>query len=180
MRFLALWVVLTLAVFAAQPTDNVIKLYQQQRYEAACLEGARIVRDYKNSETFVNTYALACLKSDYIDFAAIGGVYLRGSQGSRQNASYILTVVLQKKLLTQALADNIDLSSIRLPETPHILSKVFSAYASGNYVKDGTVMVINLGGNQSATLDSLTEGGHFKVRIRQYENDRMTGEHLYW
>lgn len=179
MRFFTLWIVLTAAVFAAQ-TDDVIRLYQQQRYEAACLEGARIVREYKNNYTFVNAYSLACLKSDYIDFAAVGGVYLRDSQASRQNSSYILTVVLQKKLLTQALADNIDLSSIRLPDTPHILSKVFGAYASGNYTVDGSVMVINLGGNSTATLDSLSEGGHFKVRIRQYENGRMTGEHLYW
>lgn len=157
-----------------------MELYAQKDYRAACLEGARILRDSRDDETFVNAYGIACLKSDFIDLAVPAVMYLRSTPGARQNASYILTVVLQKKLLYHALADNVDLSGSQLPDTPHILSKIYNAYARGDYERrsDGAYeMQIN---GRTTTLDSLQEGGHFKVRIRQFEGGRIVDEHLYW
>ncbi|MDR3163026.1 MAG: hypothetical protein LBT81_04125 [Helicobacteraceae bacterium] len=169
------------SLFASAATDRVITLYQQRQYQTACLEGARIVRDNKYDEPFVNAFGLSCLESDFIDFAGTAGIFLRSSPASRQNASYFLTVMLQKKLLHQALADNVDLGDTHLPETPHILSKVFNAYAAGEYTRDGAgVMTIKLENGRYATLDSFRDTGYIKIRIRQYENGTMTSEHLYW
>ncbi|MDR3347554.1 MAG: hypothetical protein LBN32_02965 [Helicobacteraceae bacterium] len=180
MKYACVFCLFATLVIAA-PTDKVLDLYHKQDYKNACLEGAKIVRDHKNDDLFVNAFGIACLESDFIDFAGMAGLYLRASSSSRQNASYILTVVLQKKLLYHALADNVDLSDTKLPDTPHILSRVFNAYVEGNYTKDAKgVMTITLDNNHIATLDSLREGGHFKVRIRQYEKGKMLNEHLYW
>ncbi|MDR1911260.1 MAG: hypothetical protein LBQ52_02790 [Helicobacteraceae bacterium] len=168
------------SLYAASPTDKTLELYQKKEYEKACLEGAKIARTYKNDETFLGAYGFACLNSDYIDYAALAGIYMRETPGNRQNASYILTVALQKKLLYQALADGVDLGDTYLPDTPHIISKVFNAYAQGKYEKrgDGSYM-IDLGTDQ-ALLDSITENGRFKVRIRRYSDGRLVAEHLYW
>jgi hypothetical protein len=172
-----------LIVFAslyAAPTDKTIELYQKKEFEKACLEGAKIARDYRNDETFLNAYGIACINSDYIDFAALAGIYLRNTAGSRQNASYILTVAIQKKLLYQSLADGIDLGDTHLPDTPHILSKAFNAYAAGKYEKrpDGAYY-ISEGGDQ-LLLDSIVENARFKVRIRRLSDGRVVEEHLYW
>ncbi|MDR1451016.1 MAG: hypothetical protein LBI57_01590 [Helicobacteraceae bacterium] len=165
---------------ASSATDKVIELYQNKEYERACLEGARIARDNRADETFLNAYGFACLNSDYIDFAALAGIYLRNTPGSRQNASYILTVALQKKLLYQSLADGVDLGDTHLPDTPHILSKVFNAYAAGKYEKrsDGSYY-IDLDGDP-VLLDAIVENSRFKVRIRRLSGTRVVAEHLYW
>ncbi|MDR2151436.1 MAG: hypothetical protein LBO72_01330 [Helicobacteraceae bacterium] len=164
----------------AAPSDKIIELYQKKEYEKACLEGAKIARDYRFDETFLNAYGISCINSDYIDFAALAGIYLRSTPGSRQNASYILTIAFQKKLLYQSLADGIDLGDTHLPDTPHILSKAFNAYAAGKYEKraDGS-FYIDAGGDQ-LLLDSLTENSRFKVRIRRLSEGRVVEEHLYW
>jgi hypothetical protein len=180
MRFLTLFWLLAAALWSAQSAvDKVIELYQNKDYEKSCLEGARIARDNRNDETFLNAYGFACLNSDYVDFAALAGIYLRNTAGSRQNASYIMTVALQKKLLYQALADDVDLGDTHLPDTPHILSKVFNAYAAGKYEKRRDGYLIDLGTDQ-ALLDGVTDNGRFKVRIRRYSEGRVVAEHLYW
>lgn len=164
----------------ANTPDRVITLYHQGDFRAACLEGARILRESKDDETFVNAYGIACLKSDFIDLAVPAVMYLRSTQGARQNASYILTVVLQKKLLYHALADNVDLKGSLLPDTPHVLSKVYNTFARGEYTDKGRGLYEMRIEGRRVTLDSLHEGGHFKIRIRQYENGRIIDEHLYW
>ncbi|GHV09335.1 hypothetical protein AGMMS50229_19310 [Campylobacterota bacterium] len=65
MRFAILFFSLCALVFAASPTDKVLALYQKQDYQNACLEGAKIVREYRQDELFVNAYGIACLNSDF-------------------------------------------------------------------------------------------------------------------
>lgn len=178
-RFLLLGA-LAATFLSANTPDRVIELYADGDFRSACLEGARILRDSKDDETFVNAYGIACLKSDFIDLAAPAVMYLRSTSGARQNASYILTVVLQKKLLYHALADNVDLQGAFLPKTPHVLSKVYNAFASGDYTQKGATLYEMRIDGKRITLDSLHDGGHFKIRIRQYEGNRVAKEHLYW
>ncbi|MDR0664127.1 MAG: hypothetical protein LBF86_01210 [Helicobacteraceae bacterium] len=168
------------ATLSAAPSDRVIELYQKKEYEKACLEGAKIARELRFDEVFLSAYGISCINSDYIDFAALAGVYLRETPGSRQNANYILTVAFQKKLLYQSLADGIDLGDTHLPDTPHILSKAFSAYVAGKYEKrsDGSYY-IDQDGDQ-LLLDSIVENSRFKVRIRRLDEGRVVEEHLYW
>lgn len=179
MRVIVLFGLLFSLALANTPA-RILDLYAKEEYKSACLEGSRILRDYKDDDTFVNAYAIACLKSDFIDLAAPAVMYLRSNKESRGNAAYILTVVLQKKLLYHALADNIDLSSANLPDTPHILSKVYNAYADGNYkqLKSGTYEIKIE--DKTILLDSYNEGGHFKIRIRQFVGTQLEDEHIYW
>ncbi|MGE4294689.1 MAG: hypothetical protein AB7E49_03190 [Campylobacterales bacterium] len=182
MKFIqALLPVLWVAVMASANTpDRVISLYHQGDFRTACLEGARILRDSRDDETFVNAYGIACLKSDFIDLAVPAVMYLRSTPGARQNANYILTVVLQKKMLYHALADNVDIRNAYLPDTPHVLSKVYNTFAKGNFTETSQGVYEMRINDRRVTLDSLHDGGHFKIRIRQYDNGRIIDEHLYW
>lgn len=176
-------VVLTIllgTMLLANTSERIVSLYDTGDFRSACLEGSKILRENRDDEVFLNAYSMACLKSDFIDLAGLSVMYLRSNKTSRANASYILTVVLQKKLLYHALADNIDLDEAFLPDTPHILSKVYNAYAAKNYttLPNGSYqMQIN---GKRVALDSYVDGGHFKIRIRQYAGATLEDEHIYW
>lgn len=163
---------------AATP-ERILSLYQQGDYRSACLEGAHILRENRTDETLINAFGIACLRSDFIDLSSNAILHLRSTPGSRQNAAYILSVVLQKKLLYHAMADDIDIKGTILPETPHILSKVYRAYVAEEYERVSERLEMQIDG-QRVTLDSIREGGHFKIRIRRYENNRLVDQHLYW
>ena len=180
MRFLWILPVLLYASFAAAATpERILNLYHQGDFRSACLEGAHILRDNRTDETLVNAFGIACLRSDFIDLSSNAILYLRSAPGSRQNAAYILTVVLQKKLLYHAMADGVDIKGSLLPQTPHILSKVYNAYATEEYerITNGYEMKID---GERVVLDSLQDDGHFKIRIRRYEGSRLVDQHLYW
>jgi hypothetical protein len=180
---IVLAVIHTLATAAPKDSDRVLELYRNKQYERACMEGSRVARDYKYDETLLSAYGISCIESDFIDLASFAGANLRATPESRQNANYILTVMFQKKLLYQAMLDGVDLGDTHLPETPHILSRVFTAYAAGKYdkQKDGSLLLYMSGG-ETALLDLIHEGGHFKVRIRPLDaTGALAGRaHLYW
>lgn len=180
MRGVVVAVLLAAVTMASAATpERIFNFYQAGDFRNACLEGAQILREYRNDDIFVNAYGIACLKSDFIDLAAPSVMHLRATRASRQNAAYILTVVLQKKLLYHAIADDIDISGTLLPNTPHILSKVYSAYIKERYERQGNGYEMQIDGER-VSLDSLFEGGHFKIRIRRYEGDQLIAQHLYW
>ena len=172
-------VLIAATLLQAATPERILSLYQQGDYRSACLEGAPILRDNRTDETLINAFGIACLRSDFIDLSSNAILHLRSEPGSRQNAAYILTVVLQKKLLYHAMADDVDIKGTLLPRTPHILSKVYSAYVQEKYEQQGARYVMRIDGER-VELDSLHEGGHFKIRIRRYEGDRLIDQHLYW
>jgi hypothetical protein len=109
--------------------QSMLSLYQNKKYEDVCSIGFDNFKRYKKDEEFVSLYAFACLKSDYIDRLAIPVAMLKFSPESRANSAYFSVILMQKKLLYHALVDNYDLSSLNLPTTDYILSKVFDFYA---------------------------------------------------
>jgi len=108
--------------------QNMFNLYQNKKYEEVCDIGFNNFRTYKKDEEFVSLYAFACLKSDYIDRLAIPIAILKFSNESRANSAYFSVILMQKKLLYHALIDDYDLSSLNLPTTDYVLSKVFDLY----------------------------------------------------
>lgn len=179
MRLLSVLLLFQVIVMASA-SNNIIAMYNKGEFRSACLDGAKILREHKDDVGFVNAYAIACIKSDFIDLATNAVMYLRSDKASRANSSYILTLALQKKLLLHSLADSIDLEDALLPNTSHILSKVYNVYASKQYktVANG-VIEMNID-SKVVRLDSYYESGHFKVRIRQYAGSNLENEHIYW
>ncbi|EHP30815.1 hypothetical protein SMGD1_2292 [Sulfurimonas gotlandica GD1] len=109
--------------------QNMFNLYQNKKYEDVCSIGFDNFKKYKKDEEFVSLYAFACLNSDYIDRLAIPVALLKFSREARANSAYFSVILMQKKLLYHALIDNYDLSSLSLPTTDYVLSKVFDFYA---------------------------------------------------
>ncbi|EDZ61464.1 hypothetical protein CBGD1_1543 [Sulfurimonas gotlandica GD1] len=107
----------------------MFNLYQNKKYEDVCSIGFDNFKKYKKDEEFVSLYAFACLNSDYIDRLAIPVALLKFSREARANSAYFSVILMQKKLLYHALIDNYDLSSLSLPTTDYVLSKVFDFYA---------------------------------------------------
>ena len=108
----------------ASMKEDMFNLYQNKKYEDVCTMGFDHFHTYKSDEEFVSLYAFACLKSDYIDRLSIPTAILKFSKESRANSAYFSVILMQKKLLYHALVDSYDLSSLSLPTTDYVLSKV--------------------------------------------------------
>ncbi|WP_321777962.1 hypothetical protein [Sulfurimonas sp.] len=109
--------------------QNMFTLYQNKKYERVCDIGFDNFKQNKKDEEFVSLYAFSCLNSDYLDRLAIPIALLKFSPESRANSAYFSVILMQKKLLYHALIDNYDLSSLDLPTTNYVLSKIFDFYA---------------------------------------------------
>ena len=109
--------------------QDMFNLYQNKKYEKVCTMGFDNFKRNNRDEEFVSLYAFACLNSDYIDRLAIPIAMLKFSKESRSNSAYFSVILMQKKLLYHALQDNYDLSTLKLPTTDYVLSKVFDLYS---------------------------------------------------
>ncbi len=109
--------------------QDMFNLYQNSKYEKVCSMGFNNFNRNSKDEEFISLYAFACLNSDYIDRLATPIAMLKHSKESRSNSAYFSVILMQKKLLYHALQDNYDLSTLKLPTTDYILSKVFDLYS---------------------------------------------------
>ena len=125
---LILLIFLTINIYASTK-QNMFNLYQNKKYEDVCKIGFDNFRQNKSDEEFISIYAFACLHSDYIDRLAIPVAMLKFSNEARANSAYFSVILMQKKLLYHAMVDGYDLSSMNLPTTDYVLSKVFDLYS---------------------------------------------------
>jgi hypothetical protein len=116
-------------ILFANTSTRIYDFYQQSAYKDACDVGFIRFDEIKNNEAYISLYAFSCLKADEIDRLSIPMALLNHSAEARANASYFSMLLLQKKLLTQALYDNYPLGKLNLPTSSHILSKVFHWYS---------------------------------------------------
>jgi len=125
---IVLILLLTLSLHANIKQD-MFSLYQNKKYEKVCSMGFDNFNRNNKDEEFISLYAFACLNSDYIDRLAIPIAMLKFSKESRSNSAYLSVILMQKKLLYHALQDNYNLSTLKLPTTDYVLSKVFNLYS---------------------------------------------------
>jgi hypothetical protein len=131
---------MTTAVLFSSNLSTLYKLYEKQEYDKACDYAFKnfYKKRNKNSEKYMTLYGLSCLETDKIDRVAMPMLGLKSSKDARANASYFSTILLQKRLLFQALVDKISLSDLHLPYTHFIVSKIFSSFVNKEYsVKEG-------------------------------------------
>jgi hypothetical protein len=112
------------------------KYYQENSYEAykqACQIGKGIFEKNERDEKMLSLIGMACMKADYIDMLGLIQSRLYQSQQGRQNATLFASLLLQKRLISQFLHDNTELSTLALPVSTHPLSKAFIAIRDKNY-----------------------------------------------
>jgi len=109
--------------------QSMFNLYQNEKYTNVCNMGFDNFRTNNKDEEFISIYAFACLNSDFIDRLAIPIALLKSSKEARSNSAYFSVILMQKKLLYHALVDNYNLTSLKLPTTDYVLSKVFNLYS---------------------------------------------------
>jgi len=162
--------------------DAIFKLYQDERYTQACKAGLNAFKKLRNDEEFILLYAFSCLKSDNIDRLAIPIIMLKKTEESRANASYFSIILMQKKILFQALMDSYDFSNLKLPTTDYILSKVFDLYLEEkNKSKDKIYTFTDRSDNRlSYKLYIKKESSTNKMVVEEYYDTILLKRHVYW
>jgi len=175
--------ILFIAIFShASMKQNMFNLYQNKKYEDVCTMGFNNFNRYKSDEEFVSLYAFACLNSDYIDRLSIPTAILKFSKESRANAAYFSVILMQKKLLYHALVDSYDLSSLKLPTTDYVLSKVFDLYTKLGIHEKRAFYLFEDEKNKNLTykLYLVNDEKLHKMVIEEYYDTITLKRHVYW
>jgi hypothetical protein len=164
--------------------QQMVTAYKKGDFYHVCALGLRYFSKIQKNEDLVSLYAYSCLKSDYIDRLAVPAMVLKRSKSARRNASLFMTLVLQKKLLYHALLDGIDISNLVLPQTDHILSKIFLLYSQKKFKKDGKKYIFKdnkeKGVKYMLFLEPSKNDKPIKMIIEKYKNGVLTEKHKYW
>ena len=162
--------------------QNMFNLYQNQKYEKVCTIGFDNFKKYRKDEEFVSLYAFACLNSDYIDRLAVPTAILKFSEESRANSAYFSVILMQKKLLYHALLDDYDLSSLDLPTTDYVLSKVFDLYIKlGKHEKRAFYLFEDKNDKKITYKLYITRDEKLsKIVIEEFYDTITIKRHIYW
>lgn len=136
MKKILFTLLLTTAYLFSSNLSTLYKLYEKQEYTKACDYAVKHFdkKRNKNSDQYLTLYGLSCLETDKIYRIATPMLRLNSSKNARANSAYFSTILLQKKLLFQALVDKISLKNLQLPRTNFILSKIFTLFIHEKYV----------------------------------------------
>jgi len=161
---------------------EIYNLYKNKEYEQACKYGIKNFNSFKNDEKYVSLYAFSCLYSDYIDRLIVPTTMLRHSEEARANAAYFSIILMQKKLLYHAMIDNFELSSMKLPTTDFILSKVFNMYIELGKHKKREYYIFQdpKDKRMSYKLYLIKDQGITKIVIEEYYDTISVKRHTYW
>lgn len=169
-----------LGLLHADTPTKMIHLYQEGAFLEACTMGMRHFKELESNEAHLSLYAFSCLKADQIDQLNAPILLLNQSTEARTNASYFSMLVLQKKLLMQALYDNYSLKSLKLPTSSHLLSKIFTLY-SKDPQSQNSIKEYSDPSNPRTTYKLYTtqSNGRKTVAIDEYYDKILSVHHVY-
>ncbi len=179
MKLMTLILMLYLSLHA-NSKNEIVSLFKAKQYKEACLQGLSIIDKYSRDENFMTLYAFSCLNSDYIDRLNLPIAKLKFSKEARSNAAYFSVILMQKKLLLHSMVDGYDISSLKLPSTDFILSKVFDFYVHAPMGKASYSFSDPDKKNVSYKLYLKKERGVHKIVIEEYYDKIMSRRHYYW
>ncbi len=162
--------------------QNMFNLYQNEKFEDVCKLGFNNLRSNNKDEEFVSLYAFACLNSDYIDRLAIPIALLKSTSEDRANSAYFSVILMQKKLLYHALVDKYDLSTLVLPTTDYVLSKVFNLYSKLETHEPRLFYLFDDPNDKklSYKLYIIKDGKLQKMVIEEFYDTVNIKRHIYW
>ena len=172
---------LSLSLYA-DVKQNMFNLYQNKKYEDVCNIGFNNFKYYREDEEYISLYAFACLKSDYIDRLSIPTAMLKFTREARSNSAYFSVILMQKKLLYHALIDNYNISSLKLPTTDYVLSKIFDLYVKLDDKKQQAFYLFEDENNKKLTykLYVVKDDRLSKMVIEEYYDSVTIKRHVYW
>lgn len=170
---------LTLTLFADAKT-RLFSLYQQGNYLQACNLGQKGFSYNQHDEAYVSLYAFSCLKADLIDRLSAPAMILNQTPEARANAAYFSVILMQKKLLMQALYDQKPIKNLKFPTSSFLLSKVFDLYVqnpqTGNMIKEYSDPSDN---RRTYKLYPSETNGRKSITIDEYYDKILTFHHVY-
>ncbi len=179
MKLFMLMLVLGASLYA-NSKNEIVSLFKSKQYKEACLQGLSIIDKYSRDENFMTLYAFSCLNSDYIDRLNLPIAKLKFSKEARSNAAYFSVILMQKKLLLHAMVDGYDISSLKLPTTDFVLSKVFDLYVKAPMGKASYLFTDPKKRNVSYKLYLKKERSVHKIVIEEFYDKIMSKRHYYW
>ncbi len=156
--------------------NDIYNFYKNKNYSDTCKKGMWILNKYRNDDEYMSIVSLSCVKEDMINTAIRVSKYMIHSPVGRQNASYISSLFLIKKLLLQMVFDKIDISNLSLPKSDHPLSVLFENISHHNFSKVSDLYIVK----QNGYRYTLSPKDKNKISIKIYKNDNLLSEHIYW
>ncbi len=175
---------MTTAFLFSSNLSTLYKFYEKQEYTKACDYAVKYFykKRNKNSEQYLTLYGLSCLETDKIYRIATPMLRLKASKDARENASYFSTILLQKKLLFQALIDKTSLKNLHLPNTNFILSKIFTLFVNEEYRQKDEVYFFQDTNKKEMKYQLYIEVNKKKEKymiIDIYKDDKFTHRYRY-
>lgn len=176
MKFIFVSILLINSVFAQDSLNRFVGAYKAKNMSLACEIGRHLYRSNLRDEKILIAAGHACAEDDYIDFIGVLQQRLGESPASRHATVYFSTLLLKKRLISEYMHEDVDLSPYTLPLTDHILSKVFDSIQSGNFElisKNPKHLRI---GDEKNYIDVYVKS---KLYINIVENSKVIQEHRY-
>lgn len=165
---------------SAEIKQKIFSLYQQGSYLNACNLGLQEFSSHKEDEDFVSLYAFSCLKADLIDRLSAPIMILNQSKEARANAAYFSVIVMQKKLLMQALFDNKPIKNLKFPTSSYLLSKLFDLYLKNPQPRQFIKEYSDPSDSRSSyKLYTIETNGQKSLAIDEYYDKILTHHHTY-
>lgn len=180
MKILVFIFLLLTTFLLADSNQRLFNLYQQSNYSQACDLGHQGFLYHLNDEAYISLYAFSCLKADVIDRLSGPVMALNQTKEARSNAAYFSVIVMQKKLLMQALYDNKPIKNLKFPTSLYLLSKVFDMYIKNpqpnQFIKEYTDPQDS---RSSYKLYTAEVNGRKSIAIDEYYDKILTHHHVY-
>ena len=159
--------------------DQVYSYYKAGAYEKACKFGSGLVRRERNDENYLSVVALSCVNADYLNTSITIVRNMKNTPIGRNNASYVASLFLIKKLLMQFVYDGTDLTNLTLPKSPHILSVIFEAISHNKYKKEENKYIMNIGKYQYS-IEKFVDNKTDKILLKKELGPKIIEQHIYW
>ncbi len=150
---------------------DIINEYQNNEFSKIC--NFENVNTIKN-EKLLSIVGISCVKTDNLYLLPYIIAKLKHTKLARQNAIYLNTIYMQKRLLYSHFFDNLSMKGFELPNTDYIISIVFNKIKNKEYKKEGNITIINV---KNKILKVYKQQN--KLIIDEYINKLLLKRHWY-
>ncbi len=132
-----IFILLFASLLFAKP--NLLTDFKNQQYTNLCtIKNINQLKDEKS----LSLIGISCVRTDRLYLLPFIIRKLKRTKIGRLNSIYLLTILMQKKLLYSYFFDNLNLNNFDLPDTDYIISHVFYKVKKNDFKKDKDIYII--------------------------------------